>query len=447
VSLGRRPWLRAALAAWASSNAALRPGGAAAAASAASAASAAKAAATPPAATALKPTAAVTPPAGSPTPPPSPLEDRIQAGRPLVFPRDHGAHPGARIEWWYATGWLQAPGAPASRSAPNLPYLQNMPGAPAMPSAAQGPLIGFQLTFFRSRTGLAEAVPGRFAPRQLLFAHAAVTDLAGRRHQHAERLARWSGDEAWPEAHARRADTAVTLGRWALQRHPATGGASAHYSARLAAPELPFTLDLQLQTTQPLLLQGNAGHSRKGPQPQQASHYYSQPQLAVQARLTLDGQTRDLSGRGWLDHEWSDELLAPGAIGWDWIGINLADGGALTAFRLRDADDGVVWAGGSHRPAGGAVRSFSPQELRFTPLRHWTSPATGARYPVHWRLQTPAGGFELRALLDAQELDSRASTGTVYWEGLAELLDAGGTRCGLGYLEMTGRAQPLRLGL
>ena len=93
------------------------------------------------------------------------------------------------------------------------------------------------------------------------------------------------------------------------------------------------------------------------------------------------------------------------------------------------------------------MRNFSPDELRFTALRSWTSPATGARYPVHWRLQTPAGGFELRSLLDTQELDSRASTGTVYWEGLAELLDASGTRRGLGYLEMTGRAQPLRLGL
>jgi predicted secreted hydrolase len=405
VSPGRRHWLRAALAAWAAGSAAPRT-----------------------AAAAVGPASANAPqsPIASPLPDPplpDPREDHIQPGRPLVFPRDHGAHPGARIEWWYATGWLQATKLP------------------------DGPLFGFQLTFFRSRTGLGEALPGRFAPRQLLFAHAAVTDVAGRRHRHAGRLARWSGDEAWPEAHARRGDTAITLGPWALQRQAATAAARARYTARLAAPEAGFALDLQLQTTQPLLLQGDAGHSRKGPQLQQASHYYSQPQLAVLARLTLDGQARDLPGRGWLDHEWSDELLAPGAIGWDWIGINLADGGALTVFRLRSADDGVVWAGGSHRPVNGAVRNFSPDEVQFTALRSWTSPDTGARYPVHWRVQTPAGRFELRSLLDAQELDSRASTGTVYWEGLAELLDDRGTRRGLGYLEMTGRAQPLRLGL
>jgi predicted secreted hydrolase len=340
-------------------------------------------------------------------------DDRIAAGRALRFPRDHGAHPGARIEWWYATGWLQD---------------------------EAGRLLGFQLTFFRSRTGVAADLPGRFAPRQLLFAHAAVTDLAAHTHLHAQRVARWSGDETLPDGHALRADTRVALGRWSLARDAASGA----YAARLPAPADGIALDLQLAPTQPLLLQGAAGFSRKGPAPQQASHYYTQPQLAVRGRLRPGGPV--LAGRGWLDHEWSDELLAPGAVGWDWIGINLADGGALTAFQLRRADGSVVWAGGSHRPAGSAVRAFAPEEVTFTPQRRWASPATGASYPVEWAIRTPAGSFSLRAMLDAQELDSRASTGTVYWEGLAELLAPGGTRAGLGYLEMTGRAQALRLG-
>jgi predicted secreted hydrolase len=225
-----------------------------------------------------------------------------------------------------------------------------------------------------------------------------------------------------------------------LQRDATTGA----YSAQLPAPDAGLALALRLAPTQPLLLQGDAGFSRKGPQPQQASHYYSQPQLAVTGTVQPGGPTR--SGRGWLDHEWSDELLAPGATGWDWIGINLSDGGALTAFVLRRADGSVVWAGGSHRPAGGALRVFGADEVRFTPQRLWTSPATGGRYPVEWTITTPAGRHTLRALLDAQELDSRASAGTVYWEGLAELLAPDGTRVGLGYLEMTGRAQALRLG-
>ena len=387
-----------------------------------------------PAATGTTAAAATAAQRASPAGADRPDEDRITPDRTLAFPRDHGAHPGARIEWWYATGWLQA----------------DQPGAG---------LIGFQLTFFRNRTGLAEGLPGRFAPRQLLFAHAAVSDIAGKKHRHAQRISRWSGDETLADAHALRADTAVALGRWTLHRQ-ASGG----YRALLAAPEAAFTLDLQLQATQPLLLQGQAGYSRKGPAPSQASHYYSVPQLAVSARLSLDGQRQALAGRGWLDHEWSDDLLAspgpagsagnpgtsgPGqhtASGWDWIGINLADGSALTAFVLRRADGSVLWAGGSHRPAGGAVRNFLPNEVVFTPLRDWASPATGVRYPVQWQIGCPAGRFELRALLDAQELNGSASTGLVYWEGLAELLAPGGARVGLGYLEMTGRGRPLRLG-
>jgi predicted secreted hydrolase len=341
--------------------------------------------------------------------------DAIVAGRPLQFPRDHGAHPGARIEWWYATGWL----ADAGRSEPRF---------------------GWQLTFFRSRTGLAEGLAGRFAPRQLLFAHAAITDLAARQHRHAQRLARWSGQAEQPEAHARREDTAVVLGPWQFRREP--GG---RYLARLPAPEAGFDLALALGPRQPPLLQGQAGHSRKGPRPEQASHYYSQPQLEVQAVLSLDGRRHELPGTGWLDHEWSDELMPADAVGWDWIGINLADGGALTAFRLRRRDGSTVWAGGSHRPAGGAVQTFGPEGLVFDAQRRWRSPDSGAEYPVAWQIQTPVGRYRLQALLDTQELDSRGSTGAIYWEGLAELQDEAGQRVGLGYLEMTGYAGALKL--
>jgi len=151
-------------------------------------------------------------------------------------------------------------------------------------------------------------------------------------------------------------------------------------------------------------------------------------------------------GRGWLDHEWSESLLPEAAVGWDWIGINLADGSALTAFRLRHANGSAIWAGGSFRPSNRSTVAFGADEVRFEPLAFWTSAATQARYPVRWNVRTPAGTFEVRALLDMQELDSRASTGAVYWEGLAELRDASGSaRLGLGYLEMTGYAAPLRL--
>jgi predicted secreted hydrolase len=349
----------------------------------------------------------------------SPEADPVRRGRPLVFPRDHGAHLSARTEWWYATGWLGRPEAPSH---------------------------GFQVTFFRSRTGLAAGLPGRLAPRQLLFAHAAVTDLAAGSHRHAQRIVRWNGEASPIEppraAGAATDDAHVWIGDWQLRRE----GERWRSSLRQTEQREPWALAIDLRRTQPLLLQGDAGFSRKGPQERQASHYYSEPQLAAEVMLTLGGRQLQASGRAWLDHEWSEEILAADAVGWDWIGFNLFDGSALTAFQLRRRDGSALWAGGSHRASGAtAATDFGPQALRWTAGRRWRSPVTGADYPLDWVLATPAGPFTVRALLDAQELDSRQGTGTVYWEGLSELLDADGRRIGLGYLEMTGYAGTLRL--
>uniref|UniRef100_UPI002479BDC5 lipocalin-like domain-containing protein n=1 Tax=Variovorax paradoxus TaxID=34073 RepID=UPI002479BDC5 len=125
-------------------------------------------------------------------------------------------------------------------------------------------------------------------------------------------------------------DTALRLRDWSLLR-----GADG-YTARI--PASGFTLELRFAPTQPVLLQGRAGLSRKGPDEAQASYYYSEPQLAAQGRIVLDGQPFAVRGKAWLDHEWSEALLHPEAVGWDWIGMNLDDGGALTAFHLRRAD-------------------------------------------------------------------------------------------------------------
>lgn len=332
----------------------------------------------------------------------------------LVFPRDHGAHPAFRTEWWYATGVLHT---------------------------GQGETLGFQITFFRTRAdvNLGDAPPGRFTPRHVLFAHGALTDVQAGKLWHGQRIGRWNGDPAVRPHFATLADTGVWLGGWSLER---TG---ASYLARLAEPDFGF--ELALSPTQPLLLQGEAGFSRKGPELAQASHYYSQPQLAVAGRVHVQGRARNVTGTAWLDHEWSESLLHPEAVGWDWMGMNLDSGAALTAFRLRRADGRALWMGGSWRAsAATAPQVFGPQSCQWVALRHWLSPASQARYPVQWRVDTPAGSFEVRALLDAQELDSRSSTGTVYWEGLSELLDArSGQRVGRGYLEMTGYAGRLNL--
>jgi predicted secreted hydrolase len=329
--------------------------------------------------------------------------------RPLVFPADHGAHPGFRSEWWYLTGLLDAP--------------------------AGGDPLGFQLTFFRVRTGIGEDNPSAFAPRQVLLAHAALADPAGGRLRHDQAIAR----AGFGVVDASTADTDVRLNRWSFRRDPASG----RYRGLIAARS--FTLDVTATPTQPLLLQGDAGLSRKGPDPAQASYYYSQPQLAVTATVLRDGVTEQRQGTAWLDHEWSSAYLATDAAGWDWLGMNLDDGSALTAFVIRPQAAGAppIWAYAALRRPGEAPRIFGPDAVRFEPQRHWTSPRTGARWPVAQQVTVGDRRFITAPLFDDQELDSRASTGAIYWEGASRLLEDG-RPVGRGYVELTGYVEPLR---
>jgi predicted secreted hydrolase len=347
--------------------------------------------------------------------------------RALRFPADHGSHPDTHVEWWYVTGWLHA-------------------GAQVRPDDA--PEFGFQVTFFRSRTGLAETSASRFAARQLVFAHVALTDLAagarGGGLMQDERVAREGFGIA--ELPAAAGTQVVRLRDWSLTREAASDAADAPARLRIAVQADRFALDLDLSATQPVLPQGEAGYSQKGPDPAEASHYYSEPQLAVRGRVGRAGAAaRDVRGRAWLDHEWSDQYLASAAVGWDWVGFDLLDGSALMAFRLRRADGSAVWAGGTWRSAAGERRAFAADEVRFEPRRVWRSPRTQVGYPVEWTLATPAGRWQVVALQDDQELDSRHSTGSIYWEGLSALKLDDGRVVGYGYLELTGYGGKLRL--
>lgn len=334
----------------------------------------------------------------------------------VQLPRDHGSHPDLRTEWWYITGHS---GVAASGATPRF---------------------GFQLTFFRSRVPNTQRLQSHFAARQLLFAHAAVTDLASGKLLHDQRIARAGFGLAEASEH----DTDLVLGGWTLARSHVQG--SSRYAARMQGTD--FALDLLLSATQSVLLQGEQGLSRKGPQADNLSLYITEPQLAVSGGITIGRERFSITAadaRAWLDHEASEAILPDGAVGWDWIGMNLHDGSALTAFQLRQPDGSALWAGGSWRAAGTTACSFGPGEIIFKALRYWTSAASGARYPVAWVVHTPAGLYEVHAFLDAQELDSRQSTGAFYWEGLSELRTPSGAVLGLGYLEMTGYAAALQL--
>jgi predicted secreted hydrolase len=335
----------------------------------------------------------------------APVYAPVVPGAAPTFPADHGSHPDFRTEWWYVTGWLET---------------------------GQGPPLGFQVTFFRTRPNIDQANPSAFAAKQVLFAHAALSDPKVGRLLHDQRV----GRAGFGLAEAPVGDAAILLDDWSLRR-----GADDRWRSKVTARD--FTLDLTFAPTQPPILQGDRGYSRKGPQPGQASRYYSLPQLAVTGTVLRGGKRVAVTGRAWLDREWSSTLLDPNAVGWDWVGLNLDDGGALTAFQVRDKAGAPLWAGGSFRGKDGRQAVFGPGDVTFATRRTWRSPRTGAAYPVERlltvRLASGPRTFVLKPLFDDQELDSRLGGGPVYWEGA---VTADGAR---GYLELTGYFEKLTL--
>ncbi|WP_010215597.1 lipocalin-like domain-containing protein [Sphingomonas sp. PAMC 26621] len=341
---------------------------------------------------------AVAAPAATPYP-------QVRPGIVLRFPLDHGAHPAFRTEWWYVTGWLRTD---------------------------DGKDLGFQVTFFRTRPPVAAGNPSRFAASQVLFAHAALSDPATGRLLHGERAAR----QGFGLASARTGDADVAIRDWRLRRV-----ADGRWQTAVVAEG--FKLALTFKPTQSPLPQGQGGYSRKGPQAEEASYYYSIPHLQVSGRVDRGGRSAVVTGEAWLDREWSSNYLAPAAQGWDWTGLNFDDGSALMAFRIRRKGGGTVWAGGALRRPDGRTVALGRSDVAFRPIAVWRSRATGAAYPVSQELSIRVDGKvttrRLTPMFAAQELDARRSGLPVYWEGAVR------TPGGRGYLELTGYDRPLAM--
>lgn len=324
----------------------------------------------------------------------------------IELPRDEGSHPQFRTEWWYLTGWLES---------------------------ESGEAFGFQVTFFRNRPGVDEDNPSRFVARQVLFAHAAVSDQRQGALMRGEKSAR----AGFGLAEAAEGSLAVKIDNWSLRQE---GG---RYFAVASTSE--FALQLECDRTQPPLLNGKNGFSQKGPQPQFASYYYSLPQLRTSGRIAIGGREHRVQGVAWFDHEWSSSMFDEHARGWDWIGLNLDDGGALMVQRIRDDAGQQYWGAATLREPGLPDRAHAPDEIAWSALRRWRSSRTGVTYPVEWKITVGGRTILLRPLLDDQENDARASTGTLYWEGAVRAFDERGVAIGRGYLELTGYGERLKL--
>jgi predicted secreted hydrolase len=346
----------------------------------------------------------------------------------LNFPRDFGAHLEYKTEWWYLSGWLDR-----KENAANA--------------------VGVQATFFRTRTDYNLAGSNAFAPRQLVLAHMALAVPEKQKLLHDQKSARLGLGAASVSG----LDTDCALYGWRFKRVSSVENGNtknanqesyvvqARCNTHLQSQA--FALDLQFKTSAAPVLQGKQGFSQKGPLPLQASHYYSRPQLIASGNIELDKKVVPVTGTAWLDHEWSSTLLDPNAVGWDWIGINLSNGGSLLAFRLRSKDNANVWSYAVLRDEKNAVvqEGSSEQAVKFTGLKNWRSIVSGAVYPVSQQIEFGANRYSVEPAFEAQEIDGRLSTGGFYWEGAVRLRNGNGEIIGRGYLEMTGYSNKIRI--
>jgi predicted secreted hydrolase len=232
----------------------------------------------------------------------------------------------------------------------------------------------------------------------------------------------------------------------------AGGGGTDHLSATLAPDEAAVAgmpaglgLDLRLAATKPAALHDRDGWIDFGPAG--GSYYYSRPAMSAAGSLTLDGQARAVDGIAWFDHQWGD-FISVGGGGWDWFAVNLDDGIDLSLSLVRDADGRTPLVYGTLITADGSVRHLGRDAFSVEVVDHWTSPASGATYPAGWAIRIPGErlAISLRPTVAAQELDTRPTTGVVYWEGsqVVRATRDGRVIGGEGYVELTGYA-PTRI--
>lgn len=329
----------------------------------------------------------------------------VLPGLEVELPRDHGAHPGHRTEWWYFTGHLED---------------------------EEGRETGFQFTIFRSGLDPRPAEPDAsdLRAREVLAGHLALADLEGGRFLVSQRLRRVTPGLA----RAAVGDLDVRLEDWTLERR-------GDDTLVLAGSGVDFALALELVPEKPLVLHGSGGYSQKGPEPGNASGYTSWTRLAARGTLELDGRPRAVRGQAWYDHEWGTSQLGEGVVGWDWFSLQLEGGRELMVYGLRRADGSLdPFSSGTLVEPDGRSVDLDPEDFSIEPDAWWTSPRSGGRYPAGWTVR--AAGLELRVrpLLADCELDTAASTGVTYWEGPVEVE---GDARGRGYVELTGYADSL----
>ncbi|MEL6507286.1 MAG: lipocalin-like domain-containing protein [Pseudomonadota bacterium] len=335
----------------------------------------------------------------------SPDYAQVRADRTLVFPADHQAHDNFRLEWWYVTANLTTP---------------------------DGTPLGLQWTLFRNAlspaAGEEKTLENPWANETIWMGHAAVTtrDM----HYSAERFARGGvGQAGVTGASGAGSADSMSFAAWIDDWTMANPDDPSIKTLDIKADGDGFAYDVRLSTGRAPVLQGNQGYSIKA-QSGEASHYYSQPFYTVSGTVTIDGKPLDVTGKAWLDREWSSQFLNAEQAGWDWFSLHLKDGRKVMLFRLRGTQDGEFYSGNVIE-ADGTTTQVPRGGITITPIQR--TRIKGRAVPTGWRVQIPTLALDV----ETRALNRRAMMETLfsYWEGP---IDISGSHSGVGYLEMTG---------
>lgn len=324
--------------------------------------------------------------------------DRVTGPVPLNFPADHARHDSYRNEWWYFTGNLEA---------------------------ADGRRFGFQYTLFRFKLDDSGPSQSPWASEHLWMAHFAISDLADQGFYSEERFARDALGLAGATAER------WWLGSWRVDaRNPGW---------HLEAMADSMGLSLELVPDRGKVLQGRDGFSRKGPEPGQASRYYSYTRLRASGDLTVGDWSGQVSGLAWLDREWGSGQLDDSLAGWDWFALQLEDGRDLMVYRLRRNDGSASeFSAGSLVWPDGRYVILESGDFTTVPGRRWRD-REGVEWPLDWQIRVPE--YDLDLLVDAAFEGQRWRASVPYWEGMVDIRDrASEQTVGRGYMELSGYA-------
>lgn len=333
------------------------------------------------------------------------------------FPHDYFNHPGFATEWWYYTGNLQASG---------------------------GRWFGFELTFFRQAVSRDPAQHTAWDVRDIYLAHLALSDLGGARFYYTERAQRAGPGMAGIDETAAR----IWNGNWRVQWVPVLDPLQrSDTDQQIGAISSDFEIHFTLHSEKPPVIHGENGVSQKAAEPGRASHYISLTRLDTRGRIVLHGESIDVSGLSWMDHEFFTGQLSSGQTGWDWLSLQLDDHSELMLFHLRRKDGSIdPFSAGTYVDARGNTTHLRESDFVLQPVGDtWKSPKSGASYSVHWKISIAKLGIELEARtpLPSQELAGDSHVAPTYWEGAIVLTGKrfGAAIAGSGYLEMTGYAK------